>query len=91
VLPKRSAPRIVLPASAIPGWPADVVLPFDPVWRRDYAGSVQRLVRDGVDTPLRMDARAFRRFSHDSARQRRPWLRHRLSTNCRNAQEDRSD
>ncbi|HET9830592.1 MAG TPA: DUF559 domain-containing protein, partial [Vicinamibacterales bacterium] len=43
---------IVLPASAIPGWPADVVLPSDPVWKRDYAGSVQRLVRDGVDTPL---------------------------------------
>jgi superfamily II DNA or RNA helicase/very-short-patch-repair endonuclease len=44
--------RVVLPASAIPGWPADVVLPADPVWKRDYAGSVQRLVRDGVDTPL---------------------------------------
>jgi very-short-patch-repair endonuclease len=37
---------------AIPGWPADVVLPSDPVWKRDYSGSVQRLVRDGVDTPL---------------------------------------
>jgi len=24
----------------------------DPVWKRDYAGSVRRLVRDGVDTPL---------------------------------------
>jgi superfamily II DNA or RNA helicase/very-short-patch-repair endonuclease len=43
---------ILLPASAIPGWPADVVLPSDPVWKRDYAGSVQRLIRDGVDTPL---------------------------------------
>jgi superfamily II DNA or RNA helicase/very-short-patch-repair endonuclease len=43
---------IVLPASAIPGWPVDVVLPSDPVWKRDYAGSVRRLVRDGVDTPL---------------------------------------
>ncbi len=43
---------IVLPASAIPGWPADVVLPSDPVWKRDYSGSVRRLVRDGVDTPL---------------------------------------
>ncbi|MEI6670363.1 MAG: restriction endonuclease subunit R, partial [Acidobacteriota bacterium] len=39
-------------ASAIPGWPADVVLPSDPVWKRDYSGSVQRLVRDGVDMPL---------------------------------------
>jgi very-short-patch-repair endonuclease len=43
---------IVLPASAIPGWPADVILPSDPVWKRDYSGSVRRLVRDGVDTPL---------------------------------------
>jgi superfamily II DNA or RNA helicase len=44
--------RILVPASAIPGWPTDVVLPSDPVWKRDYAGSVQRLVRDGIDTPL---------------------------------------
>jgi superfamily II DNA or RNA helicase/very-short-patch-repair endonuclease len=43
---------IVLPASAIPGWPHDVILPADPVWKRDYSGSVQRLVHDGVDTPL---------------------------------------
>jgi superfamily II DNA or RNA helicase len=35
---------ILLPASAIPGWPADVVLPSDPVWKRDYSGSVRRLV-----------------------------------------------
>ena len=43
---------VLLPASAIPGWPTDVVLPSDPVWKRDYSGSVRRLVRDGVDTPL---------------------------------------
>jgi superfamily II DNA or RNA helicase/very-short-patch-repair endonuclease len=43
---------IVLPASAIPGWPAAVALPADPLWKRDYAASVRRLVRDGVDTPL---------------------------------------
>ena len=43
---------IVVPASAIPGWPADVLLPADPIWKRDYAASVRRLVRDGVDTPL---------------------------------------
>lgn len=43
---------ILLPASAIPSWPADVILPSDPVWKRDYSGSVRRLVRDGVDTPL---------------------------------------
>jgi superfamily II DNA or RNA helicase len=28
---------ILLPASAIPGWPADVPLPADPFWKRDYA------------------------------------------------------
>ncbi len=44
--------EILLPASAIPGWPANVVLPSDPVWKRDYSGSVRRLVRDGVDVPL---------------------------------------
>jgi very-short-patch-repair endonuclease len=43
---------IVIPASAVPGWPADVPLPVDPQWKREYAGSVQRLIRDGVDTPL---------------------------------------
>jgi superfamily II DNA or RNA helicase len=43
---------IVLPASAIPGWPTDVTLPADPLWKRDYSGSVRRLVRDGVDAPL---------------------------------------
>jgi len=43
---------IMLPASAVPGWPAEVPLPVDPVWKRDYAASVRRLVRDGVDTPL---------------------------------------
>jgi superfamily II DNA or RNA helicase/very-short-patch-repair endonuclease len=44
--------KILLPASAVPGWPADVPLPVDPQWKRDYAASVQRLIRDGVDTPL---------------------------------------
>ncbi len=44
--------EIVVPASAIPGWPTDVPLPVDPVWKRDYAASVRRLVRDGVDVPL---------------------------------------
>jgi Protein of unknown function (DUF559)/Type III restriction enzyme, res subunit len=43
---------VLLPASAIPGWPADVILPSDPVWKRDYSGSVRRLIRDGVDTSL---------------------------------------
>lgn len=44
--------RILLPASAVPGWPAGVPLPVDPQWKRDYAASVQRLIRDGVDAPL---------------------------------------
>jgi len=43
---------ILLPASAVPGWPAEVPLPVDPHWKHDYAASVQRLVRDGVDAPL---------------------------------------
>ena len=43
---------ILLPASAIPGWPLDVVLPSEPAWKRDYSGSVRRLIRDGIDTPL---------------------------------------
>ncbi len=44
--------RILLPASAIPGWPVEVPLPVDPLWKADYAGTVRRLVQDGVDMPL---------------------------------------
>jgi superfamily II DNA or RNA helicase/very-short-patch-repair endonuclease len=43
---------ILLPASAVPGWPAEVPLPVEPEWKRDYAASVQRLIRDGVDAHL---------------------------------------
>jgi len=43
---------ILLPASAVPGWPAEVPLPLEPQWKSDYAASVRRLVRDGVDAPL---------------------------------------
>ena len=43
---------VLLPASAVPGWPAEVPLPVDPQWKNDYAASVRRLVRDGVDQPL---------------------------------------
>ena len=43
---------ILLPASAVPGWPTDVPLPVDPEWKREYAASVRRLVMDGVDSPL---------------------------------------
>lgn len=43
---------VLLPASAVPGWPAEVPLPVEPEWKRDYAASVQRLIRDGVDAHL---------------------------------------
>jgi very-short-patch-repair endonuclease len=43
---------ILLPGSALPGWPSEVPLPVDPEWKRDYAASVHRLIRDGVDVPL---------------------------------------
>jgi very-short-patch-repair endonuclease len=43
---------VSLPASAVAGWPADVVLPSDPEWKRMFTASVRRLVRDGVDAPL---------------------------------------
>ncbi len=43
---------ILLPASALPGWPVEVPLPVDAQWKQDYAASVRRLIRDGVDQPL---------------------------------------
>ena len=43
---------ILLPASALPGWPVEVPLPVQPEWKRDYAASIRRLIRDGVDVPL---------------------------------------
>jgi very-short-patch-repair endonuclease len=43
---------LLIPGSALPGWPAEVPLPVDPGWKRDYAASVRRLIRDGVDVPL---------------------------------------
>jgi len=44
--------KMQLPGSAVPGWPADVPLPIDPEWKSQYAASVCRLVRDGVDSPM---------------------------------------
>ncbi|MGC8540543.1 MAG: DEAD/DEAH box helicase family protein, partial [Phycisphaerae bacterium] len=44
--------NILLPGSAVPGWPPEVPLPIDPQWKKEYAASVQRLIRDGVDIPL---------------------------------------
>ena len=43
---------VLLPGSAIPGWPVEVPLPVDPQWKNEYAATVRRLVRDGVDRPL---------------------------------------
>lgn len=43
---------VQLPASAVPGWPAEVILPADPGWKQNYSASVRRLIRDGVDCPL---------------------------------------
>jgi very-short-patch-repair endonuclease len=43
---------LLLPASAVPGWPVEIPLPLNPEWKRDYSASVRRLVRDGVDAPL---------------------------------------
>jgi very-short-patch-repair endonuclease len=44
--------KILLPASAVPGWPVDVPLPVDPLWKGQYAATVRRLVRDGVEARL---------------------------------------
>jgi superfamily II DNA or RNA helicase/very-short-patch-repair endonuclease len=44
--------KILLPASAVPGWPVDVPLPVDPLWKEQYSTTVRRMVRDGVDAPL---------------------------------------
>ncbi|MDT8390319.1 MAG: DEAD/DEAH box helicase family protein [Lentisphaeria bacterium] len=49
---RRQGYALMVPASAIPGWPTDVPLPIDEKWKETYSASVQRLVRDGVDTPL---------------------------------------
>ena len=58
---------LMLPASALPGWPVDVPLPVDPLWKKDYAGSVRRLVRDGVDSPLaKLFVHVTRPFSPDA-------------------------
>ena len=43
---------VLIPRSAVPGWPAEVLLPVDPVWQNEYSATVRRLVRDGVDAPL---------------------------------------
>lgn len=49
---RKQGYAILLPASAIPGWPREVPLPIEESWKQTYSASVQRLVRDGVDVPL---------------------------------------
>lgn len=44
--------KILLPASATPGWPSQAPLPVDPALKKDYAASIKRLILDGVDLPL---------------------------------------
>lgn len=44
--------RMWLPASEVPGWPVEAPLPVEPRWKNDYAATVHRFVRDGVDAPL---------------------------------------
>jgi len=58
---------IQLPGSAVAGWPADVPLPVEPEWKRDYAASVRRLVHDGVDASLAsLFVHAARRISAEA-------------------------
>ncbi len=74
---------ILLPASALPGWPTEVPLPIDPEWKKDYAASVRRLIRDGVDAPLgNLFVTATRPHSgHDRARSAsEAFLFHRLES-----------
>ena len=44
--------KLIQPASAYPGWPPDVVLPADPIWKCDYSNTLRRLVDDGIDIIL---------------------------------------
>jgi len=43
---------ILLPASAVPGWPEEFPLPADLAWKESYGASVRRLIQDGVDVVL---------------------------------------
>ena len=52
VYPRRFESAKSGKAGALPGWPVAVPLPIDPQWKQDYAASVKRLIRDGVDQPL---------------------------------------
>ena len=63
---KRSATRYSS-WTAVPGWPSDIPLPVDPQWKREYAATVRRLVRDGVDVPLAtLFVHVARKFDSDA-------------------------
>ena len=49
---RRSATRSCCRPAPCPAGRRDVPLPVDPQWKKDYAASVRRLIRDGVDAPL---------------------------------------
>ncbi len=58
---------ILLPASALPGWPAEVPLPVDPAWKETYSAAVRRMIRDGVDKELAgLFVQAAREFPPDA-------------------------
>ena len=58
---------VLLPGSAVPGWPTEIPLPVDPQWKSDYAATVRRLVRDGVDAPLAtLFVHVARKFDSDA-------------------------
>lgn len=63
---------VLLPGSAVPGWPAEVPLPVDPQWKNDYAATIRRLVHDGVDAPLgKLFVHVARKFDSDAEGARR--------------------
>ena len=53
---------VKLPAGSLPGWPAEVQLPANPLWKQNYSASIRRLIRDGVDKPL---AALFHNAAHE--------------------------
>ena len=58
---------VLLPGSAVPGWPAEAPLPVDPEWKTNYAATVRRLVREGVDAPLaKLFVHVARKFAPDA-------------------------
>lgn len=72
---------ISLPASAVPGWPSDVLLPADSGWKRDYGGAVRRLVHDGIEAPLaNLFVRAVRPIAPEAGRAGREAPRRRSSS-----------